>query len=502
MDTHDPDAIVSEASFAVRRRAPEQSDLFPSDDLILPEVIAAYRKPVSALHVIPVQPGHLQDLGERRLFDALIMVAQIDCRKRGIAIERIRDERVSPLFEVRVVELARIAGIPGKNYKRLYDHLSNLYGLDMRWNILGEDGVVEFAMRSHFLSLLGYGESTKRGLIRFAFDPSILSIVLEPSRWAALSIQVMQDLKTSPAYALYQNAWKYVGTQHKVTPRLPVATWIELLLGKTGYVVESAGGEKRVERYGDFKRRVLVDALIRVNSIPALQHTLELKEFKSGKRVSKLQFSFVPKEQPSLGIPLTWPAEVAGVLESLGFAGSEIEDISQAHSYEEVREALVRLKAQETRMKAAGTPITSKKAYFGGILRNIAGGAAAEEIDHAKIEAEVRQAEAERAAVGREERLKAAFAEHQTERFTVWFLSLPDTERDHFLAGCRQDPQNAVLSSLKRPVDAGNRAALIVVRNWLVRQRPDLVEQIFPLPEDRSYEAWLAWKLDNAAAAA
>lgn len=500
IDTNNAAIAPGDQDFDMRMREPEQPSLFPTEDLIVPETLRSMKKAVSAIHASPIKAEHSQSLNNRRLFDACIMVAQIDCRGRERQlVERIRTDRISPMFEIRVTDMVRLAGIPGKNYERIYAELGQLYDMSLNWNIVGDDNQVEWEMKSHFLTALGHGKGLKRGLIRFAFDPAILEIVLEPSRWATLSLQAMADLKTAASYALYQNCWRYIGTHNKVTATLPTATWIDLLIGKSRYVVEDPKLGKRVENYGDFKRRVLVDAISRVNSVQALGYTLELKELKSGTRVSKLQFKFVPKTQPSLGIPLTWPSDVLKVLENMGFQKKDIEDLSEGNSYEEVAEAIIRLKAAESRLHATGKTITSKRSYFEGILRNIAGGAVGTDLDHEKIETEVRQQDALRAAEARQERLKEAFASHQKEKFSAWIFFLPDRERAKLVEAFKASPDATppLRGFFDKDLTQSNMSALAVLRIWLTKNRPEVVEQFFANPEDRSFDAWMAWKLDG-----
>ena len=453
-----------------------------------------------AIHAIPVKAEHAQSLNSRRLFDACILVTQIDFRRRDRAeVERIKNDRISPVFEVRITDLARLAGIPGKNYQRLYAELDTLFEMVLRWNIVGEDANVEWDMKSHFLSSLGYGKGQKRGLIRFSMDPAILGIVLEPSNWATLSLQAMERLGTAASYALYSNCWRYISTHAKVTAALPTATWVELLMGKSRYVVEDPTGGKRVVNYGDFKRRVLIDAIRRVNELSALNYTLELKELRSGTRVSRLQFKFVQKPSQGLGIPLIWPAEVLSALKSLGQTQSEIEDISEARSYEEVAEALLRLQAAEDRMRQKGQRISSKKSYFNGILSNIALGSGDDDMDHEKIEAEARAQDAHRAAQERQERLKLEFERHQARTFAGNLFSVEEGQRNTWLRSFEQSPDGTKAQLLlRRGWDASNTGALSLLKTWLSRHHPAVLDALLPNPEDKALEAWMAWRLDQA----
>lgn len=478
---------------------PEQPSLFPTEDLIIPDTIRSIRKAVSAIHAIPLKPEHSQSLNSRRLFDACILVAQIDFRKRDKQmLERVRSERLSPMFETRVTDIARLAGIPGKNYERIYDELDKLFEMVLRWNIVGEDSKVEWDLKSHFLSSLGYGRGVKRGLIRFSIDPSILEIVLEPTNWAYLSLQAEEGLGTAASYSLYQNVWRYVNTHAKVTAVLPTATWVELLMGQSRYVVDDPKEGKRVVNYGDFKRRVLMDAIRRVNEIQALSYTLELKEYRSGTRVSKLQFKFIPKKQPSLGLPLTWPEDVLRVLERLGFTQAEIENMSQAHSFEEVADSIVRLKAAEGRLKAVGRPISSKKAYFSGILTNIASGAVGEDLDHEKIEAAAKAQEAQRLAEQRQVRLREEFTKHISSVFVQRLYELAEVDRESIF----RDFEGSTLGLkarllLEKGWNQKNVGALTILRGWLATDRPDVLNRLLINPEDNDFDSWMAWRLDS-----
>lgn len=496
----DPMATLEIAGFDTRVRDTGQQSLFPTTDLVIPDTLRTMRKAVAAIHATPIKAEHAQSLNSRRLFDACIILAQIDFRKRGSeALERVKTERLSPVFETRITDLARIAGIPGKNYTRIYSELDKLFEMILRWNIIGEGKDVEWEMKSHFLSSLGYGKGHKRGLIRFAFDPQVLEIILEPSNWAPLSIQAQEGLPTAPSYALYQNCWRYVTTQQKVTAALPTATWIELLMGRCGYLEDDPEEGLRVVRYADFKRRVLLDAIRRVNDSPALNYTLELKELKSGTRVSKLQFKFIPKATPSLGVPLTWPRDILMVLDNIGFSAKEIEDLAQARSYEEVAESIVRMKDAEARLKQQGKRISSRKAYFSGILENIASGAQAEELDDERLEQEATAKEAQRTAQMRQERLKEAFEQHSSARFAEAVFGLAQSDRAALLSQFEAANDGAAARALyAKGWSPQNRPALALLRRWLLDKQPETFRRLMPFPQDVEFEAWMAWRIESA----
>lgn len=480
---------------------PLQPSLFPEEDLIIPESLRTMRKAVAAIHAIPLKGADKQSLNTKRLFDALILAAQIDVRGRGPQMmDRIRLDRVSPMFEIHVTDLARLAGIPGKNYERIYEHLDELHAMRMSWNLVGEDSTVEWEMKAHFLATYGRGVNAKRGLVRYSIDPSILGIVLEPSNWATLSLQVMSGLPTPTSYALYQNVWRYVNTAQKVTAALPVETWIELLLGPCRFVKVDGSGRKYVENYGEFKARYLLDAIARVNNVPALHHSIELKELKSGRRISKLQFRFVPKQQQKLELPVTWPVDILEPLRKLGFTADEIAGMSEAFPVEVIKDSLDRLVDARKRLATTGKKITSPKAYFGGILDKVARGAAEEQIDVEKLEAEVRQEEAQREAEERRTRLEERFTTHQRDRFREAFFELPDERRKE---AQRRYEESTDFAKAKVLVEAkgwtkSNSGALAMLRPWLEKSVPDLYRELLPHPHDRDLQAWLLWQTEQA----
>lgn len=479
--------------FEMRRHQPEQRALFPTEDLIVPDSLQKMRKAVAAIHAVPSSPEHSQSLNSRRLFDGLIMVAQVDFshRDRGF-IQRVKEERIAPLFEVRISDLARISGIPGKNFERLHAELDQLYEMSFDFNVVGEDSSVLWANKARFLSSLGIGKGLKRGMIRFSMDPDVLAIILEPNLWASLSLQPMRGLGTSAAYALFQSTWRYVNTHAKVTAALSTQVWIELLVGKSRYVKEEDG--KVVVNYGEFKRRVLMDAIQRVNEVQALTYMLELKEHRQGNRVARLQFKFVPK-QAALGLPLNWSEEVITVLRNIGFGDKEIEDISQAHSSENVADGIRRLKAAETRLKDQGKSISARKPYFLGILRNI--NFSEDEIDHDKLEAEIRQEAAQNAAEERQRRVQEGFEEHRRKRFRAWITTLSDKDKEQLIKDywASEDANPILGKSLEKGLVDDNRSALSTLRVWLEKHRPETMAQIFENPEDKTIEAWMAWRL-------
>lgn len=477
----------------------EQPSLFSTDELVIPPGLKLMRKAVSAIHAVPLKVEHEHTLNTRRLFDTLIHVAQMSMRSRPPSeVKRIIDERISPVFEVSAKELVDKAGIPGKNLARIYEALDKLFEMVMAWNVVGEDASLQWGMKAHFLSSLGVGQGASAGRIRFSMDPEILKIVLEPSNWAKLSLQALKQLPTPAAYALYQTSWRYFGTQHKVTAALPLETWIELLVGPSRYIKVDADG-KKVINYADFKRRTLLDAIERVNSLDALTHTLELKEITSHKRVSKLQFRFVPKKQDSLDLPALWTEDVLQVLTNIGYSKAEIADLGQRYSQEIVTDSLLRLQGSEERRRASGKRIGSRKAYFSGILAIVEAGEAEDAVADDMLAAKAQAIEEHKRSAERQVRLKEDFSAHQATEFQSNLEQMPQDARERLIADFEASVDGQKTRLLWQQKGwSRNAPALAVLRGWIVKSQPDLLDLLLPGPQDRTFEDWMAWRLEDA----
>jgi hypothetical protein len=411
---------------------------------------------------------------------------------------RVKYERVSPLFESRVTDLARLAQIPGKNYERIYESLSKIYDIDFRWNVVGESQEVELEMKSHLLSSLAFGVGKKNGLIQFSLDPSLLVMIVEPSMWASLNLLAMPGLNTSPSYALYQNCWRYVTTYQKVTAALPTFMWIELLVGPDSYVEVEPDGTK-TPKYGDFKRKVLLPAIEKVNENVALSYRIVLIEHKVGKRVAKLQFRFEYKEAGVAPRNLFWDSDILDTLKTIGFDEKEISDLSESQPMNVVAEALVRLKEGEDKKRQKGEKLTSRKAYFLAILNNVVSDFDWSAAELAKIEEESNRLKEEQEAVERKKRREQQFEEHRWEAYVTNLFALQDEERsllfDEF--GVSKEGRGAEVF-IKKGWSPTNRPLLAIFRKWLGETHEALLAKLTPLPQDQSLEAWMAWKLDQA----
>jgi len=504
-ETESGPLVKGDFEYLVRKDL-QQASLFspdqlaiPQHDVIVPQRLRDFKKPVAALHSVPLQGS--QSLNSRKLFDALILHAQIDVRSRGPGlVERLRSptEPVMPIFEARIADLCEMGGMSNSNPVRVMNDLRELLDMRLSWNIVGEDAKVDFEMEGHFLTQIGRGLNRKAGSVRYSIEPSVLLLVLDPSSWATLSLEVLTGLKSSSAYALYSNCWRYARTDRQVTAALPLVTWIELLLGQSRFVKTDAEGRKYVDGYGQFKQRVLLEAMERVNSVAALSHTIELVELKKGRRVERLQFRFRRKVQQRMQYPVTWPDEVLQPLAGFGYTEDDMAALGEAHSVSAVQEALLRFSAARQRLLSKSMKMTNPRRYFEGILQNVSRGEQEATEEAEQLEVKIREDEAKAKDAQRAQRNLQRFQDHRDARFKAALFALPEARR--------REVQQAFEASaafpgakplLRSGWDSASRGALVLLCGWLEKAHPEIHLELLPEPQDRTLEGWLNWRVEQ-----
>lgn len=493
----------------------QQPSLFPAGELLVPRAFDLVKKGISALHSVPATKEHNHTLNSRRFMDAIAVLIQLELKKLPKAIfeqiqasmsgewregETVRIE-ASPMFRVSLSELTKLAGAKTNNRAHVIESLQLLHDMVLRWNVRGEDGEVEWDMRSRFLTTFGVGQGRYKGMVCFSLDPRVLALVLDPKLFVKLSLEVMHQLGLEASYSLYQQCWRYINTVHKVTAAWPVYVWIELMIGNSRYVqVDPATGDKYVVEYSDFKRRTLLPAIERINSIATLGHTLELKERLSGLKVHTLQFAFIPKKQERLDLPLTWPENLVESLKAFGFTEDALAEMAQGYGLDEVGEALKRFHQMSERMQGNGKRIVSPKNYFESILRNVASEAEFGEEQIAALEKKAREEEAARVSAERQERAKHDFGKRQTSQFIESLAAWPEARRQELLSAFEASPEypkTRVLLAKSGWDPKTSYGAWVSLKAWVAKEKPDTYEELLPNPEDRDLEAWLMWRLDN-----
>jgi len=146
--------------------------------------------------------------------------------------------------------------------------------------------------------LIGHAEiKRERGQnwLEWSYSVRLKQELLEPSVFARLSIDIISQLRSHGAIALYEICSRYRDVGR--TSRQPWSWWRPVLSGKP------ETDKQKLLEYRFFKRDVLKTAVAEVNALTDIE--VALVEYKQGRFVSDLQFTIRRRQQAQL--PLQQP---------------------------------------------------------------------------------------------------------------------------------------------------------------------------------------------------
>lgn len=465
----------------------------PSTTLLPPvEPGRTFRKAVQAVHCYPTK-GELTAIA-RRVLNALFLHAQDTFRSMPEEQRvMIKEYRGTPIFTMGIGRLRQYIQQSGRDHKRLYDALQNIFEWTFHFNVMGDGGqgepqIVE-RVQSRIISVLRFADEDKsldQGQFRYELPHDVLLMILEPRPYAQIDMRVVNGLASNHAIGLYENLVRYLGTRNRVTAVLPVQEWINLLSGVGNY---SGAGQ-----YKNFKRFVLVHAMAWLEKLDAVPFTAELVEIKGPRnRVTHLQFRLLPKQQAALDmgqLPPMWSPQLIETLEKVyGMSRAKIAEVARLATEAELQEAMRRDSVMISRKLAAGEPVENRGAYLLGIVRNIQRGRPRDaEPDPDPVEEEAKQM---LAAVERAKRQRTEFEQYQQRLVAERLDALGDEDLARVRARFEADRggQFSVASMLTRGWKRGPCPLNAVLASWVVAE-PTLVPMFLYRPDETDFGVW------------
>lgn len=258
-----------------------------------------------AIAVTP-SPGSKITLLDRRFFNALLEEAQ----KQGN-----KDVYRTPLASV-----LSGANFTSTNYEVAKAVLRSLAKTTVEWSIVetdSPDGATKGQKIWGITSLVAHASLISEGkgsrvMFEWSYSPVIRSGLLSPERYVGLPMDVFVTLSTNAAAALYEICMRYLSNRNGLTSKDTWESWRPRL---TGVSNESAGETQ----YKFFKRDTLVPAIKEINAVTNIE--VELREFKTGRKITHIQFSSSIKTQKSLNVSesVLPHEEIIQRLSALGF---------------------------------------------------------------------------------------------------------------------------------------------------------------------------------------
>jgi len=239
------------------------------------------RKAVNTLAIVP-KSARITTLG-RKTYNVLLYQAQ----EQGLEREVFR----APLESI-------ISGLDfdSNDHALIKKHLRAMVSTTVEWQspTTGEGSAW------HVSGLLAHATLSKLGSqvwVEWSYAVNLKQELLEPTVFARLRLEVISQLRSHAAVALYEICTRYKDIGQ--TARQEWRWWVPVLSGNP--VTEKSA---RLE-YRIFKRDTLKPAVAEINAITDLE--IELVEHKQGRAIGEIQFRIRHRRQASL--PLSTPPQ-------------------------------------------------------------------------------------------------------------------------------------------------------------------------------------------------
>ena len=224
------------------------------------------RKPVNTLAIVP--KSEKITLTARKIYNVMLHHAQ----KQGVAQD---------VYRVQFKAIATGIDFHSNNTEVIKQYFRQMATTGVEW----QSPTTGEGIRWSVSALIAHAALIKQGnelFLEWSYAPNIKQELLDPQRFAKMSLQVQAELNTMPALALYEICCRYADNPGGLTARQSWAWWRPVLTGSP----DSAAAAYL--EYKIFNRDVLKKATKKVNEVSDLE--IELIEHKQGRSVQDLQF--------------------------------------------------------------------------------------------------------------------------------------------------------------------------------------------------------------------
>lgn len=224
------------------------------------------RKPVNTLAIVP--KSEKITLTARKIYNVMLHHAQ-------------RQGATQDVYRVQFKAIATGIDFRSNNTEVIKQYFRQMATTGVEWQSPTTGEGVHWSVSA----LIAHAALIKQGnelFLEWSYAPNIKHELLDPQRFAKMSLQVQAELNTMPALALYEICCRYVDNPGGLTARQSWAWWRPVLTGSP----DSAAAAYL--EYKIFNRDVLKKATKKVNEVSDLE--IELIEHKQGRSVKDLQF--------------------------------------------------------------------------------------------------------------------------------------------------------------------------------------------------------------------
>ena len=230
------------------------------------EQVTLLRKPVNTLAIVP--KSEKITVTARKIYNVMLQYAQ----RQGVSKDSYR---------ARLADIATGIDFNSNNTELIKKYFRQMATTGVEW----QSPTIGEGTRWSISALIAHAELIQQGnelILEWSYAPNIKQELLDPQRFAQMSLQVLATLNTMASVVLYEICCRYVDNPSGLTARQSWAWWRPVLTGAPD------SSTSAYHEYKIFNRDVLKKAVKKVNEVTDLE--IDLIEHKLGRSVQDLQF--------------------------------------------------------------------------------------------------------------------------------------------------------------------------------------------------------------------
>lgn len=315
--------------------------------VLKPRTAAVLKKTVDALAFIPTKDR--LPLISRKVYNVMMYHAQ----QQGLEVD---------IYRARLRDIINIIEFNSHNTEVLKEHLRQMVTTKVEWQSPSTGEGARWGV-SAMISHAEIINQSNEAIIEWSYSPTVKQAILDPERYAKISLQHQAGFKTMAGLALYEICARYVDNPGGVTARQAWTWWRPVLTGSP-----EGQGWGAYEEWKYFKRDVIKIAVAEVNRQTDL--LVEPIEHKRGRSVSDLQFKVSRKNQykPLATVPSPVNLQDIGRAIKSGVTQEKAEKLLERHGDKAFSEAIDALETRTSRTDLGR--VRSADKFVSAILEN------------------------------------------------------------------------------------------------------------------------------------
>jgi len=202
--------------------------------------------------------------------------------------------------------------------------------------------------------------------LEWSYAPAVRTQLLNPERYARISLEVVAKFRSHAAIALYEICSRYVDNPSNLTARQPWLWWRPVLSGTPAFVKKT----RKPPEYRNFKRDVLKPAIAEINLISDIEVVGPIEhKGPDNKTIVEIQFS-VSRKRGNVSSEPPGPVDMALIGRALaaGVKQTEAEDMVDTFGVDAFSAGLKDLVLRKTMPTDKVTVVASPGRWLRSIL--------------------------------------------------------------------------------------------------------------------------------------